>query len=86
MDYRCCEVANHWKEKEMPRRGEKVTENHKNTGDGRLSNSALYRKSVKSSELRNAQEERRPGKVMEYESPQSDGKNELPWYGSNMFT
>jgi hypothetical protein len=63
----------------MPKRGEKVGENHKNTGDTKFSTAALYRKGVKSSEMRNAQEERKP-RMTEQESPHSDGKNELPWY------
>jgi hypothetical protein len=63
----------------MPRKGEKVTDNHKNSGDSKFSTSALYRKGIKSSEARNAQEEKRVGRIVEEESPQSDGKNELPW-------
>ena len=63
----------------MPRRGEKVTENYKNTGDNKLSQSTLYRKGIKSSEIRGANEEKRVKIEDDYESPQSDGKNELPW-------
>jgi hypothetical protein len=63
---------------EMPRKGEKVTDNHKNTGDSKFSTSTLYRKGIQSSEARNAQEQKRV-RIVEEESPHSDGKNELPW-------
>lgn len=66
----------------MPRRGEKVNENVKNSGDNKLSQSTLYRKGIRSSELRNSNNEKKiklNEKNDEENGKRSDGKNELDW-------